>query len=178
MSILSSDPPFGRGTTLGVSSVNDGKGLVGQFKTFLDVDTKTGQMLSNRPVTAIVVRNTSGGALLPGVVVQINLTNAYAAGAATSTQTAVVDEYLPAGGVAANDVFYGIVIGPTAITTAGTLAAGALFKGDAAGEIQAGAGMGYTLAAKAANGRQRCIVGSQATSATTGIPTSPAAVTV
>ena len=174
MSILSSDPPFGRGTTLGVSSANDGKGLVGQFKTFLDVDTKTGQMLSNRPVTAIVVRNTSGAALLPGVVVQINLTNATGVGIATSTQTAVVDEYLPAGGVAALDVFYGIVCGPTSIVSSG-LTAGALFAGAAAGGIAAGSGMGYCLAATV-SGKTRVIVGAQATSATTTIPTSPAAV--
>ena len=176
MSILSSDPPFGRGTTLGVSSANDGKGLVGQFKTFLDVDTKTGQMLSNRPVTAIVVRNTSGAALLPGVVVQINLTNAYAVANGFSTQTAVVDEYLPAGGVAANDVFYGIVNGPTSIVSSG-FAGGALFAGTGSGGIIAGSGMGYCLAATA-NGKTRVIVGAQATSATTTIMANPAGVTV
>lgn len=134
MSILNSDPWFGRGQTLGVTDVTAGGAVTGSQKVFTDADPRTsnsGLFLSNRPVTCIAVRNVSGAPLLPGAVVKfqkadvINNVDGTAA-AATDAPLGVVDEYLPASGVANGDVFWLVVSGPTAITTAATLAAGAL----------------------------------------------------
>lgn len=113
------DPPFSLGQTLGVSSTSDGTGWVGAVKQFPDVDPDTGKIRSNRVKTCIAVRNVSGVALLPKRVVTFksgsftevdgynNTTDAASAG--------VVDEHLPAGGVANNDVFWITVQGPTEV---------------------------------------------------------------
>jgi hypothetical protein len=116
---LTVDPPFALGQTLGVSSTADGVGWVGAVKTFPDVDPATGRIRSNRLKTCIAVRNVSGVALLPRRVVTFKsgsftevdgytrLTDAASAG--------VVDEHLPASGVANNDVFWVTVSGPTLV---------------------------------------------------------------
>ena len=87
MSILNSDPWFGRGATLfsgpakyagmggTLASVDptNGTAVTGSQKVFTDTDPRTnsgGVLLSNRPVTCIAVRNTSGAVLLPGTVVK------------------------------------------------------------------------------------------------------------
>jgi hypothetical protein len=113
------DPPFALGQTLGVSSATDGGNWVGAVKQFPDVDPSTGQVRSNRVKTCIAVRNVSGVSLLPKRVVVFKsgsftevdgytrLTDAASAG--------VVDEHLPAGGVANNDVFWVTVQGPTEV---------------------------------------------------------------
>ena len=118
MSLLS-DPPFALGQTLGVSSATDGTGWVGVVKEFPDVNPSTGVIRSNRLKTCIAVRNVSGVALLPkrlvtwksGSLSEVDgytrLTDAASAG--------VVDEHLPATGVAANDVFWITVKGPTEV---------------------------------------------------------------
>jgi len=148
MSILNSDPGFGRGTTLfagparyagfdlanATADPTNGMNTTGCQKVFSDVDPRTnntGVVFSNRPVTCIAVRNTSGGVLLPGAVVKFKKTAILdevdgPAAASTDAPLGVVDEYLPARGVANNDVFWLVVSGPTAITTAATLTAGAI----------------------------------------------------
>ena len=159
MSILETDPPFGRGNTLGVSSVNDGKTWIGAGKVFLDCDPKTGVNYSNAPVHCVILRNRTGSALLPGTIVARTIDSATAISAGTTAFTAVVDEYLPATGVAVNDCFYGVLSGPCSILTAGTLAVGDVVKSGAAGKAAAGVGLGFTLSAVAA-GKVRCLIGS------------------
>lgn len=111
------DPPFALGQTLGVTSATDGGGWVGAVKVFPDVDPATGAIRSNRVKKCIAVRNVSGVALLPKRVVtwksgSFSEVDGYTA-ATDAASAGVVDEHLPAGGVAANDVFWLTVEGPT-----------------------------------------------------------------
>lgn len=132
---LQADPPFGLGQTLGVTNVNDslyglssgsyGDNWVGCVKEFTDVNPINGQVRSNRRKVCIAVRNTSSVALLPKRVVRLAGSGTALFGAAdgyaSSTNDAlvgVVDEFLPAGGVAANDVFWVTVDGPTEVSVA------------------------------------------------------------
>jgi hypothetical protein len=120
------DPPFSLGQTLGVSSDSDGTQWVGVVKLFPDVNPTTGKIRSGRVKKCIAVRNGSGGALLPKRVVQFSTTAGTACfstvtGYATTTNAefvGVVDEHLPAGGVAAQDVFWVVVDGPTEVAAA------------------------------------------------------------
>jgi hypothetical protein len=124
---LTNDPPFALGQTLGVSSTADGKGWVGAVKTFPDVNPTTGAVRSNRMKTCVAVRNTSGGAILPKRVVRFahgtagtalfSTVNGYVA-VAGDERCGVSDEYLPATGVANNDVFWVTVEGPTEVAHA------------------------------------------------------------
>jgi hypothetical protein len=182
MSILNSDPWFGRGATLfsgpakyagmggTLASVDptNGTAVTGSQKVFTDTDPRTnsgGVLLSNRPVTCIAVRNTSGTVLLPGTVVKFKKAAILdevdgPAAAATDAPLGVVDEYLPAAGVANNDVFWLVVSGPTAITTAATLAPGALVTATAgaAATGTAANAIGVVVTAPA-NGKVRTLVG-------------------
>jgi hypothetical protein len=167
MPILNSDPWFGRGQTLGVNSVDAGDSVTGSQKVFTDTDPRTnnaGVFLSNRPVTCIAVRNTSGGPLLPGAVVKFKKAAILdevdgVAAASTDAPLGVVDEYLPAAGVANLDVFWLVVSGPTAITTAAALTAGSLVTATAgaAATGTAANAIGVTISAPA-NGRVRTLV--------------------
>ena len=132
---LQADPPFGLGQTLGLDGVNDslyglstgsyGDNWVGCVKEFTDVNPVSGQVRSNRRKVCIAVRNTSGVALLPKRVVRLagsgkalyGAADGYAA-VANDPFVGVVDEFLPAGGVAANDVFWVTVDGPTEVSVA------------------------------------------------------------
>jgi hypothetical protein len=132
---LQADPPFGLGQTLGIDGVNDslygisgasyGDNWVGCVKEFTDVNPVSGQVRSNRRKVCIAVRNTSGAALLPKRVVRLTssargvatVADGYAA-VANDPYVGVVDEFLPAGGVAANDVFWVTVDGPTEVSVA------------------------------------------------------------
>jgi hypothetical protein len=124
---LTIDPPFALGQTLGVSSTADGTGWVGCVKQFPDVNPSTGAIRSNRLKTCIAVRNSSGGALLPKRVVRFRVGTAGTAvfsevdgySAVTNEErVGVVDEFLPASGVASNDVFWVTVSGPTEVAHA------------------------------------------------------------
>jgi hypothetical protein len=132
---LQADPPFGLGQTLGLDGVNDslyglstgsyGDNWVGCVKEFTDVNPVSGQVRSNRRKVCIAVRNTSGVALLPKRVVRLAGTGKALYGAADGYAAVandpfvgVVDEFLPAGGVAANDVFWVTVDGPTEVSVA------------------------------------------------------------
>jgi len=168
--ILMTDPGFGRGHTLleTVATIDpaQGESVTGTQKTFTDTDPRTTHAslhYSNRPVTCIAVRNNSGGPLLPGTVVSFEaeniLTAVDAASADGSGLTGVVDEYLPSDGVRDGDVFWVVVSGPTAITTAATVAAGDALDVSAGAAI-AGAGdtYGYAISPDA-DGKVRTLVG-------------------
>lgn len=132
---LQVDPPFGLGQTLGLDGVNDslygitngsyGDNWVGSVKEFTDVNPITGQVRSNRRKVCIAVRNTSGAALLPRRVVRLaglgralfGAADGYAS-VANDALVGVVDEFLPASGVANNDVFWVTVDGPTEVSVA------------------------------------------------------------
>lgn len=121
------DPPFALGQTLGVTSANDGKNWVGVVKQFPDVNPVTGVVRSNRVKTCVAVRNTSAAALLPKRVVSFDTgtaglsvftdTKGYSA-VTNEERVGVVDEYLPASGVAVNDVYWVTVEGPTEVSVA------------------------------------------------------------
>lgn len=149
--ILSTDPGFGRGQTLGVKDAAQGTSITGTVKIFTDSDPRTanaGKHLSNRPVTCIAVRNTSGGVLAAGTAVKFKaaaiLDEVDGNAANGSALLGIVDEYLPASGCADKDVCWVVVAGPTAITTAATLAAGVAVT------VTAGKGAAGDVAAKPA----------------------------
>jgi hypothetical protein len=161
MSIHNSDPWFGRGQTAlagpgryagyesssAAADPRNGTSYLGSVKVFSDVDprtTNTGIVLSNRLVTCVAVRNTSGAALLPGTVAKFKKSAILTEvdGAATAIANApigVVDEYLPASGVANGDIFWLVTSGPTAIMTSATFAPGALVGIGAGGTAAVGA---------------------------------------
>lgn len=124
---LNIDPPFALGQTLGVSSTADGTGWVGVVKQFPDVNPSTGKIRSNRLKTCVAVRNVAAAALLPKRVVRFahgtagtglfSTVDGYAA-VAGDDRVGVVDEHLPASGVAVNDVFWVTVDGPTEVAHA------------------------------------------------------------
>lgn len=146
MSIISADPWFGRGQTLGVNDPTQGGAVTGSSKVFTDTDPRTsnaGSFLSNRLVTCIAVRNTSGAALLGGTIVKFKKTAILdeVDGKAASIADAplgVVDEYLPPVGVANGDIFWLVVSGPTAIMTSAAFVPGALVGAGANGLAVAG----------------------------------------
>jgi hypothetical protein len=166
--ILMTDPGFGRGATLGVSSVDQGGSVTGTQKTFTDTDPRTnnaGKHLSNRPVTCVALRNATGGTVQGGTVVSFlatDLLNSFGAAAADHTgMIGVVDEYLPASGVKANDVCWVVVSGPTAAATSGTFAAGdalSVLAGEATASLAAGDIVGYALSPES-GGKVRAVVG-------------------
>lgn len=152
--ILMTDPGFGRGHTLGVDNPEQGTSVTGTQKTFTDSDPRTtnaSQFYSNRAVTCLAMRNVSGAAVAPGTVVSFTAEdplNSFDSAAADATGlSGIVDEYLPATGVADQDVCWVVVSGPTAIATAAT----DLVAGDelaiATGAVAAGSDGIFALAA-------------------------------
>ncbi len=118
MSMLDSDPWFPRGTTLGVTATDQGTGIVGTQRQFVDVQPN-GTVNSNAPVTCIAMRNTSSGTLAAGTVVKAKttalLTEVDGNATVDSPIVGVVDEYLTAA-VAVNDIFWLVIGGPTSAT--------------------------------------------------------------
>jgi hypothetical protein len=138
MSTLTADPGFARGQTLGVTVTmyeaenGDGSTVVGTRKVFRDEDPKTGALKSNHTVECIAVKNTSGSALLPGAVAKFKdaaiLTEVDGAATTSTLLMGIVDEYLPAAGVANNEVFWLVVGGPSTVTkTSTSVSAGAAY---------------------------------------------------
>ena len=92
---------------------------------------------TGRAITAVLLRNTSGAALLPKRLGQLDRTAGYAMtknvdGYSTTLANqgvVVIDPFLPAAGVASNDIFWGIISGPAAVLVP---IAGADFNGDIA----------------------------------------------
>jgi hypothetical protein len=145
------DPPFSLGQTLGVTNATDGANWVGAVKQFPDVDPTTGRIRSNRVKTCVAVRNASTIALAPKRVVAFDTGTAGLAGftqtkgyttATNEERVGVVDEYLAAGGVAVNDVFWVTVEGPTEVAVA--LSGSDLVVGDRLAAITAAASTGTT----------------------------------
>lgn len=138
MSTLTADPGFARGQTLGVTVTmyeaenGDGSTVVGTRKVFRDEDPKTGALKSNRLVECLAVKNTSGSALLPGSVAKFKdaaiLSEVDGLATTSTALMGIVDEYLPAAGVANNEVFWLVVRGPSTVTkTATSVSAGASY---------------------------------------------------
>lgn len=164
MSTLTADPGFGRGQTLGITvkmyeaENGDGSTVVGTRKVFRDESPITGAILSNRTVECIAVKNASGSALLPGQVAKFKdsaiLSEVDGLAVAATTLMGVVDEYLPASGVADGEVFWLVVRGPSTVTkTATSVAAGASYgpsatAGSAAAQ-GANAQLGFAIATSA-----------------------------
>ena len=98
------------------------------------------------PIYAVVLRNASGGALLPKRLAKCYQVKGYGliekvSGYTTALYDApcvAIDPYLPDAGVAANDLFLGIFRGPTILTTP-----------TASGSIVASATVGLPLVASA-----------------------------
>ena len=120
------DPPFALGQTLGVSSTSDGTGWVGAVKEFTDINPTTGVIRSNRRKVCVAVRNTSGAALLPKKLVTFSgIDSADGQNTVAGNEfVGVVDEFLPAAGVAANDVFWVTIEGPTEVVADAAVTAG------------------------------------------------------
>jgi hypothetical protein len=138
---LQVDPPFGLGQTwfsLGPSETlkNDsyhglqsaasyGDNFLGVVKEFTDVNPINGQVRTNRRKVCVAVKNTSTVALLPKRLVAFNTAagkvftevNGYSA-VTNEERVGVVDEWLPASGVAVNDIFWVTVSGPTEVVAA------------------------------------------------------------
>lgn len=168
MSTLTADPGFARGQVLGIlwkaydAETGDGSHVIGARKVFRDEDPKTGKILSNRTVECIAVKNVSGGALLPGAVVKFKdaatsgqfsggiLGEVDGGAVAATTLMGIVDEYLPAAGVADKEVFWLVVRGPSTVTkTATSVSAGAAYGPSATAGSAAAQGanalLGYAI---------------------------------
>ena len=160
MSTLTADPGFGRGQVLGIlwraydAETGDGSHIVGTRKVFRDEDPKTGALKSNRTVECIAVKNTSGSALLPGAVAKFKdsaiLSEVDGGAVAATVLMGVVDEYLPAAGVANGEVFWLVVRGPSTVTkTATSVSAGAAYGPSATAGSAAAQGanalLGYAI---------------------------------
>jgi len=166
MSTLTADPGFARGQVLGVlwkaydADNGDGSRLTGSRKTFLDENPTLRSRLSNRTVDCICVKNSSGSALLPGQVAKFSSSASLSevSGLATSSDTlfGVVDEYLPAAGVANGEIFWLVITGPaTVLKTSGAgtgiTALGGVQVSATAGSVAAGTSplVGYCIATAA-----------------------------
>lgn len=132
---LQVDPPFGLGQVFGPTTPNDslvglssgsyGDNWVGSVKEFTDVNPVTGVVRSNRRKVCVAVRNASGAALLPKRVVTFSTTagklfsevTGYSA-VTNEERVGVVDEHLPAAGVANGEIFWVTVEGPTEVAVA------------------------------------------------------------
>lgn len=141
--------PIPRGTTgYAGNSVPNASALqfqaqLGQVREFQDVNpdpnATTLTTKTNLRVVCILLRNTTGSALLPKDVIKIDPTDpsrvASAKSSAANQHIAVVDEYLPAAGVPDDDVFWAVIKGPTTAkfaTVSGAKPAGGLPVGSSA----------------------------------------------
>lgn len=132
--------PFERGQTActGLSSVDATvlDNLEGKEYVVEDVNPATGVVRTGRPVRIRLVRNKAPFALLPKRAVKFSLTagqyGSQVIGYNTllSEHVVLVDEYLPAAGVAVDDLFYVVIEGPALGLTA--------LEGDATNVITVG----------------------------------------
>lgn len=125
---------FQRGQTYGATDDTTGEEMLGIEAAFEDRGVNVVGLRTDgcRKVRARLVRNMSGGALLPGQQVTFTYANgqpgiqvgAAAAALAPAHQMGVVDDLLPAAGVANHDIFWLTVEGPTdvIVTTGQTVA--------------------------------------------------------
>lgn len=169
MSAITEAALFGRGETYGTTTATDGVEWEGYEKWFPDsnyaaVGVKPRR--SNRMVLCRIVRNISGIALLPKRLASIRLTAGDARtkvdGYATITagRGYPIDEFLPAAGVAANDLFWIVLKGPAVVisgltTLSATIAVGDMVVAQTAATSQAttaGRADGRTFTSTAATG--------------------------
>lgn len=155
------DPPFGLGQTLGLTEpaydgnwtgqVTPGVNWLGAVKVFPDANPLTGAVRSGRVKTCVVVKNTSGITLLPKRVVRFAVGTAGLAPFTTvdgyssvtnEERVGVVDEFLPATGVANGEAFWVTVEGPTEVAVA--LSGADVVVGDRLAAITAAASTGTT----------------------------------
>ena len=126
------NPPFDRGSSYynnfasSTGSTTDGVQLEGKEWMFEDFNPATKTLRSNQYVKCRVVRNTSAGVLLPSrlanLAVAPNSNGAFGGQvdgyATTLAQRAYpIDEFLPAGGVQVNDLFWIVTEGPAMVLT-------------------------------------------------------------
>lgn len=178
MSALDSDPWFGRGQTLGVTSTDDGTSIVGTQRWFLDTNPTTGAVNSNVPVKCIAIRNTSSGTLTAGQVVKGKstalLSETDGSASVDSPIVGVVDEYLTKA-VAINDIFWMVVTGPTTADSDGAISQAAFVSvgtSGTAGKLVASVAnktAGVALAAASGN-KVRVLLGLGAYSARVSTP--------
>lgn len=134
-------PPFGRGQTYYngvVPTLSDGTtadttshaDLEGKTWVFEDYKQISGQgnvkgTRTGRYVVCMCVRNVSGGAILPKQLCRMKTTgsgNEFCGQIVNNTPTVgdlcfPADEFLPAAGVVANDLFWVVIGGPATVTT-------------------------------------------------------------
>ena len=128
----SENPPFARGETYYNGETIDaanlgGTQLEGAEWVFEDVHPSTGVKRTERPVRCRVVRNTAAIALLPKRLAKFELgaleygsrVDGYAIASAADTpeEGYPIDEYLPAAGVAVNDLCWIVIEGPATVLT-------------------------------------------------------------
>lgn len=132
----SESPPFPRGQTAfsgNTPNANDFSQWLGKTWVFEDLDYNASMTVSGsakparsgRFVKCMAVRNVSGGALLPKMLAHMNVSGSgvnflqevdgYPS--AVGQLCYPVDEFLPAAGVANNDVFWVVVKGPAMCIT-------------------------------------------------------------
>lgn len=126
------NPPFPRGSTLGVSTTSDGTNIEGKIWEFEDISPTTGIMRSNATVTCRAVRNVCGAAQFPSQTGNTTTMLAkrlvtYQAGtiarvdgyACLDNQPDAfpVDEYLPTG-IPQYDIGWIVIDGPAICRTA------------------------------------------------------------
>jgi hypothetical protein len=120
--------PFPRGTTAsaGLATVDTTvlANLEGKEYVVEDEDPATATARTGRQVKLRMLRNKSGFALLPKKTCKYstNTADIYPShvrghGHLTAERVAIVDEYLPAAGVADGDLFYGVIEGPSLCLT-------------------------------------------------------------
>ena len=137
---------FSRGFTYKATAITDGNRYEGMERYFDDRGNLTqpgARTVGNRLVKCRLVRNTSGGALLPGHVVPFNYANGTpgtqvnADAGALAIPGGVVDEWLPAAGVANNDLFWLVIegISKVLVTTGTTIALGDVLVTNGSGAV-------------------------------------------
>ncbi len=122
---LQIDPPVSLGQTFadGGATSSTGANWAGVVKLFPDVNPITGRIRSARVKKCVLVRNASGVTLYPAkrglsfVAGSFSAVDGYhrTDGTASTAVAGVGDEFLPSSGVAANDLFWVTVEGPTEI---------------------------------------------------------------
>lgn len=137
--MISLSVPMLRGTTAYGGNTIDSNNLlfgnqIGAVRAFPDTNPNTGAVNSELEVVAILLRNKTAGALLPGTAVLLGSTIGETGTTVTQTGTpnvffAIVDEYLPAAGCPVNDCCWCVLRGPVTanITASAGVSAGQLF---------------------------------------------------
>jgi hypothetical protein len=147
------NPPFGRGETFGGQSpavpvaVTDGLQYEGAEWYFNDLNYAPGTVgakptRTERLVRCRIVRNVSGGNLLPKRLGSLQITGAdgrYAVGRVDSYVNVLngrgfpIDEFLPAAGVVNNDLFWIVIEGPAVCRTSLAALSASILVGDPIG---------------------------------------------